>query len=170
MPNWIEGTIKVRGTKDDVLSFLNNKLKAYPLSISLEDPEPLPHEKWGFEIDDTWAPDFYEVSWNAEYQPHIDGSRRAFITGNHAYIDTTFDEVIAVFDIKQAWAFTPDETETERWEKLSRECNIDIRLYGLECGMQFGEEIEIIKGKTTMFNVFSYKDYNWECPFPLMGG
>lgn len=169
MPNWIEGTIKLRGAKDDVLSFVKEKLKAYPNTWE-DNPEPLPHEEWGFEIDDRWAPDCYEVSWNAEYQPHIDGSRRAFITSNQAYIEPTGEEFIVVFDIKQAWAFTPDDTDTSRWEKLSRDCNIDIRLYGLECNMQFGEEIEIIKGKTTMCNVFGYTDYNWECPFPLMGG
>lgn len=169
MPNWIEGTIKLRGTSEDIRKFLEEKINYYDFKTWIETGEDtiVPREKWKFKIED-WG-DCFEVSWDGNAEPYIEGSRRAFLTSSQAYFENNQTSIVC-FDIKQAWAFTPDDTEAERWENLSKETNLDIRLFGFECGMQFGQEIEIINGKVTINKYFSYNDYNWECPFPNMGG
>ena len=168
MPNWIEGTIKLRGSASDICKFLEEKINCYDFRFDSGEHVVVPREKWEFKIDDTWE-DEYEVSWKHGMEPYIEGSRRAFITTSHGYFDNR-DNTILTLGIKMAWSFTPDDAETGRWEQLSKETNLDIRLFGFECGMQFGQEIEIVKGLTTKKILLQYNDYEWECPFPMLGG
>jgi hypothetical protein len=36
--------------------------------------------------------------------------------------------------------------------------------------MEFNQEIEIIKGETTINREIEFEDYCWECPDPMLGG
>jgi len=153
MPNWIEGTLKLRGKSEDLKRFFTEGLEPSTFCGEVEPFDTF--VKFNFS-DDYCCVDFYK-------QPHIKGTRRAFITGDcvewHKGYDTTAVEV------KQAWNFEP-----EQFAEISKKYNLDIRLYGFEMGMEFCQEIEIIGGEVTRNNVIEYEDWIWECPMPNLGG
>ena len=148
MPNWIVGTMKVRGTKDCLDLFLTKALLAT----------------------------VYEYSDMKEYGisefAYVEDSRRAFVSEPYeAEVDTDFPgkQTIAI-PIKQAWSFTHDDNALLRWVNLAKKYNVDIRLQGFERGIEFYQDFAIENGEITIDVVTNYDDWNWECPMPLLGG
>lgn len=169
MPNWIEGTLKVRGEIDNVKRFFFEGLNEYSgASIFETNPQPDPKEKW-LQIEDDKEYGYYAITFDCE--PHVEGTRRAFVTTPGEYFNALYYEngwtkpVTSVLKVRQAWSFNEDE-----WREISEKYDVDLRLYGIECGLEFCQEIEIIKGEITLSKEVSYEDWNWECPFPYLGG
>jgi len=153
MPNWIQGSLKVRGNYDNVVSFFKDGVdfigKNYFKECLLTKKQP--NYIFSFTdlvyINDTW---------------------RAFIEEDQTlYIEykNTAKPITVCVNIRQAWVFRAEE-----FRQISKKYNIDIRLYGFEMGNQFCQEIEIIKGETTILKKITYNDYEWECPMPTLGG
>lgn len=161
MPNWIEGTLKLRGTTENLKRFIKNGLGP---SGWFPEEEKLPPISDFVKLDD--FEEFGEAT--IVNEPHIKGTRRAFILDTTVWIDD--DTTTLCLPIKQAWAFCADENDRRKWQDLSKEFGLDIRLYGFERGMEFCEEIEIIDGKITLEKEIQYNDWLWECPMPLLGG
>lgn len=159
MPNWIEGTMKLRGKREDITRFFREGLE--PSNW----PKPEDREN---QVTENGDDDYLDFSFKNE--PHIIGTRRAFITDSSAEMEE--DEGIVCVDIKQAWAFHAggDSKDLQNWKDISVKFNVDIRLYGIECGMCFVQEIIIVRGKSPIVNEKQYEDWDWECPFPNMGG
>ena len=161
MPNWIEGTMKLRGKREDIKRFLDNELEA---SSYLGEQVPLEKQ---VECDSDAS--YFEYTFTDE--PHIKRTRRAFITSNYLYMDA--DEGTACVNIKQAWSFSvkQDDSDLDIWMDNAHKYNIDIKLYGIECGMEFCQEVIALKDSDKVIhNVIQYADWEWECPFPNMGG
>ena len=159
MPNWIKGTMKLRGKREDIRRFFKEGLEASNW--------PKPEDRENQVIDDS-GDGWLDFSFRNE--PHIVGTRRAFITDNNAYMEN--EEGVVCVDVKQAWAFYAgrDSKDLDNWKAISDKYNIDIRLFGIEMGMQFTQEIIILRGRSPIENVRQYEDWDWECPFPNMGG
>ena len=157
MPNWIKGTMKLRGKREDIYRFFKEGL----------DPSnwPKPEDRENQVIDES-GENYLDFSFKNE--PHIAGTRRAFITDDNVFMEDA--EGIVCVDVKQAWAFDASENDLLNWKAISDKYNLDIRLFGIECGMQFTQEIIIIRGRKAIANVRWYEDWDWECPFPNMGG
>lgn len=168
MPNWIEGSIKVRGPRENVKKFFTEGINIY----QLENPQnlksaklPIPKEEWMkvYEYDNGDI-DIYFFGENERWA-YVEGSIRAFIT-DEIYIhkiEETKDLYIGTSKVNQAWGFNTDD-----WVEISKKYHVDIRLWGLEGGMQFGQEIEIHDG-----NVIIDKDTvydTWTMPLPWVGG
>ena len=153
MPNWIEGTMKLKGKREDIKRFFNEGLE--PSSWCGE------VNKLDDQVKDISGDDYLEYVFRNE--PHICGTRRMFITGSYASMFN--NEGVCCFDIKQAWGFDAAELE-----EISKKFNIDIKVYGIECGMEFCQEILVESGKTVYAKEIKYDDWDWECPFPNMGG
>ena len=160
MPNWIEGTMKLRGKREDIKRFFREGLQASSWTGETNKLED--------QVIDNSAEN--DLDFSFKDQPHIIGTRRAFITGDNVYMDE--DEGVVCVDIKQAWAFDAgrDSKDLDNWKAISEKFNIDIKLYGLECGMCFGQEIIIVGGHKAIVNEWQYEDWDWDCPFPRMGG
>lgn len=156
MPNWIEGTLKLRGKRVDIIRFFRE---------GLESSTPIDSENQvtDYSDDDVLEFDFKDC-------PYIKGTRRAFITDNHAYMDR--DEGVICVYVKQAWAFYAgvDSGDQNKWKAISDEYNLDIKLFGIESGMEFIQEMIIIRGREPIVNEWEYEDWDWECPFPEKGG
>ena len=148
MPNWIEGTMKLRGKREDITRFFREGLEGQVKDESGED----------------------DLCFHFVNDPHIVGTRKAFIVDD--YVEMYDDIGVACVDIKQVWAFDAgSETgDLQSWKDISNKYNVDIRLYGIERGMQFTQEIIIVRGKDPINNVKQYEDWDWDCPFPNMGG
>lgn len=159
MPNWIKGTMKLRGKREDIKRFFKEGLDASNW--------PKPEDRENQVIDES-GENYLEFSFCNE--PHIAGTRRAFITDDNVFMED--EEGIVCVDVKQAWAFDAgrESNDLEIWKNISQKYNIDIRLFGIECGMQFTQEIIIVRGRKAVVNERQYEDWDWECPFPNMGG
>lgn len=162
MPNWAEGTLKIRGTRAEIKKFL------------LEGLQPIPgiHGEiaamYGKEVEPPKVEikeDEYDFTMKAENGFHIIGTRRAFIEGK---IDWEFNDKhteILTLDFKQAWV-----VESKPFAEISKQYNVDIKIYVFESGMQFNQDIEIHKGQVIKDNAIKFDDYEWECIFPNIGG
>lgn len=68
-------------------------------------------------------------------------------------------------DFKAAWGI-----DAETLRVVSEKFNIDFKIYAFECGMEFNQDIEIIKGKIIKDKQIKFNDYTWECINPTIGG
>ena len=165
MPNWIEGTMKLRGKMMDVKKFFDLGLDA---SSWGNEPTDINDQR----IDNSRL-DLGYIDYSFKDEPHVKGTRRMFITDESAWMDE--DDEICCVNIKQAWDFSHDE-DLETLINIADTYQLDIRLYGIECGMEFCQELIILHGDSEHKGVIhsiqetKYKDWMWECPFPRMGG
>lgn len=148
MPNWAEGSLKLRGRSENIASALKEML--------LNDTATL-EDKWdgALLIFNNTVPYFY-----------IDGTRRAFI--DKKQIEVWFEEefcTVELDDFKQAWSAIP-----ENYQEISSKFDVDIKIFTFEKGMEFTQEIEISKGKIIKNVCNEYDDYQWEVLFSDLGG
>lgn len=156
MTKWIEGTLKLRGQSEGLKKFFTEYLdpSSYFGEIRTID------DFIKFDFDDEEQE--YDVTIIGE--PHIKGSRRAFL-GEDDYVYWDGAQATIALTIKQAWVF-----DVEPFEAISKECGLDVRLFGFECVQQFCQEVEIIGGEVIFDNTIEYDDWYWECPMPNLGG
>lgn len=148
MPNWAEGTIKLRGRSENIASALKEMLLNG--TVTLED-------KWdgALLIFNSTTPYF-----------QINKTRRAFI--DRKQIDVWFEEefcIVELDDFKQAWSAIP-----ENYQEISTKYDVDIKIFTFEMGMEFTQEIEISKGKIIKDICNEFDNYQWNVPFSRLGG
>lgn len=154
MANWICGDLKVRGTKDNIKKFLIEGLISTGSKIK---PEITCDDKWEFSIRSN-TDSFY-----------IKDTRRSFIEKEeiHTYINDWEDdeERVIVLEYKSAWGI-----DVVGLVNLSKEFNIDFKILGFELGMEFNQDVEIVKGEVIKNEKITFDDYEWECIRPHIGG
>ena len=179
MPNWISGSLKLRGNYENVKRFFFEGINQYE-DIFDEGQQKwvdtlIPKEKW-FKAEEYGEPGARELDIElANGWTYVEGTRRAFISTNHSSYISVYEHdqededkrfVTAACEINQAWYF-----RYEDWIEIAKKYELSIRLWGLECGMCYGREIEIGKdGKIIFSKTLKYNDWDWECPLPWMGG
>lgn len=162
MPNWAEGVLKIRGTRQDIRKFLVEGLSplnphtgiAKLLGKEVEEPEvTIEEDDWDFKM-------------NSPHGFYINGTRRAFIeSGIEWYFDDRHTEILTIDSFKQAWG-----VDSREYVEISNKYNVDIKIYVFERGMEFNQDIEIIKGEIVRDNEIKFDDYEWECLMPHLGG
>jgi len=157
MPNWIEGTLKLRGKREDIKRFFDEGLEA----SSWADPKDREDQVMDYSGENY-------ISYGFKNLPWIKDTRSAFIQNQEIEMDD--EEGVLCLDVKQAWGFSRDESDLDQWKAISDEYNLDLKLFGVECGMQFTQEVIIIRGRSPIVNVTKYENWDWDCPFPCMGG
>lgn len=154
MPNWICGDLKVRGTKENIKKFLIEGLISTGSKIR---PEIIRDDTWKFSI---------RANTDSFY---IKDTRRSFIEKEeiHTYINDWEDdeERVIVLEYKSAWGI-----DVVGLVNLSKEFNIDFKILGFELGMEFNQDVEIIKGEVIKNEEITFDDYEWECIRPHIGG
>lgn len=154
MANWICGDLKIRGTKENIKKFLIEGLISTGSKIK---PEITCDDKWKFSIKSN-TDSFY-----------IKGTRRSFIEKEeiYTYINDWEDdeERVIVLEYKSAWGI-----DVVGLVNLSKEFNIDFKILGFELGMEFNQDVEIIKGEVIKNEEITFDDYEWECIRPHIGG
>ena len=101
MPNWMEGSLKLRGKSDDILRFLNEGLKNKPEIV--EETEK-----------------YYDIYFNApdcEQLIYILDTNRAFVN-SYTVSEITLDKgdnVILCISVQQAWDF-----RVEDWIEIAK--------------------------------------------------
>ena len=148
MPNWAEGSLKLRGKCENIASALKEML--------LNDTVTL-EEEWDGDllVFNNTAPYFY-----------INKTRRAFINQNQ--IEVWLEEEFCIVELdnfQQAWSAIP-----ENYQEISSKFDVDIKIFTFERGMEFTQDIEISKGEIIKNVCSNYDDYQWEVPFSNLGG
>ena len=159
MPNWIEGTMKLRGKRENIKRFLENEL------------EPCSKYSPYYDINNLISDESNDESLIYIFKDllYVKDTKRFFIKPQDFYFDD--DEGIACLEVQQAWSFNPSGQGLDVWKKKAIKYDLDIRLYGIESTGEFSQEIIIFSDeRETVDTVTSYDDFEWECPFPYMGG
>ena len=144
MPNWCEGTFKVRGTLSDVERFVRENMLDSIISITKSEGD--------LEL---------ELSGEA----YIKDSNRMFIYPGYYYSFDKNGKNTLTLQFKAAWRVYIDP-----FVKMSKDYNVDIKIYGLEKGSEFNQDIVIVNGEVIKNDIITFNDYQWECPFPDLGG
>ena len=172
MPNWIEGTMKLRGKMSDIKRFFDEGIE---LSGWLNEQ----NKQRGNYIKESCLENelSYEIVGDT---PYVIGTHRMFIAeGDYYLYKNDDDNNVMVLGVQQAWSFTGDGTgvKEKALVDIADRYNLDIRLYGIEQGMEFCQEVVVHhkradeeKGKIVVDSFIKYEDWDWECPFPRMGG
>lgn len=150
MPNWAEGTIKLRGERQDIISALEEMFKNDDVVIKREKDNC----------------DYVYMFFETKSYFYINGTRRAFIDSSK--FDIMMEEDFGIIEIdkfQQAWAALP-----ENYTEISKKHNIDIKIFTFEQGFQFTQEIEISNGEVIKDICKEYDNYEWDVPFAHMGG
>lgn len=164
MPNWIEGTMKLRGKRENIKRFFDKGLE--PSSWFGEENK----------LDDQVIDESEEnyLMYTLKDEPHIKGTRRMFI--ENSFVEMYEEDGVCTIPIKQAWSFSASDADEEKLIQIADKFHIDIKLYGIECGMEFCQEVLVLHGNeekqgvVKYNNCIQYDDWEWECPFPKMGG
>lgn len=157
MPNWIEGTLKLRGKHDNIHRFIKEAI--------------MPSRMFGVIVEKEYVidrSDDEDIDVTIKNEPYIAGTRRMFIQDCDVRMWGVFG--VAVFDIKQAWSFSSTQEDLETLQKIAHTYDVDVRLYGIERGMEFTQEVIVTAKGVEKNEVKVYEDWDWECPFPNMGG
>jgi hypothetical protein len=164
MPNWCEGCLKIRGTTPELRNFLVNAVK--PVNFLGDDQLPLRVmlSPDGTELEVRTPDGNLDLSKTTLW---LKGTRRHFIEPNYIDVYAADDETPVVIHspFKAAWAI-----DTEPLRKLSQEYHVDLKVLGIERGMQFCQDVEILNGEISKNEEIEYGDWDWDCPFPTMGG
>lgn len=150
MPNWCEGTLKIRGEKEDVINFLKNGIT--PIGLMGDTAEP--------EIEET---EYHTMVKTEKGGFYLEGTRRGFIEESSIWYE--YDRDVLAVEYKQAWGLDPEQLRA-----ISEKFNIDLKIYAFEKGMEFNEHVEIHKGVIMKNEEIKFDDYDWECPCPNIGG
>ena len=151
MPNWCEGTLKVRGKVKDLKKFVLEGL--------------IPVDFFGNELD--------ALELNAKYNNcetnrtcYIENTRRGFVKSVDVWFEDEDDiEQIIHLDTKFAWGINAKELQ-----ETCKRYNVDMKIYAFEPGMEFNQDIEIVNGEIVKDEEIKIKNYAWECIVPNIGG
>ena len=198
MPNWATGTLKIRGTREDILDFCKKELseRANPSHFKTDDGRTV---TWKMELADSeydngdlfatvhgdpslciWLKDsrrnFIEMDTDVPYYWDVEYDGKDYET-RFAFYQTPEKDYCVVFPFQAAWGVDEDY-----YADLSKKYGLIFRIYTVEQGMGFFSEFEAKDGKVEVLASGpsigpegeglrqSYGRFVWECPFPFLGG
>lgn len=172
MPNWSEGKLKIRGKKEDILLFFKNGTSL----IDHKDGEMIEIIP-DVEIDDDFN-DLFIKNLGKRESLYIKETSRHFLKPDFSHIELynidengelsskqLAKEYIIVINFIAAW-----EIEVKILSEISKKYNIDFKIYAFESGLEFNQDIEIVKGNIIKNEKITFKNYIWECIDPTIGG
>ena len=169
MPNWCEGTLKIRGNFEDVKRWAKENIEVHRTKIvkkpdgsSCFDYVSVP-EAIDYSYDEL---DSQEFCMEVKETAYIKGSRRHFIEPDvYSCFERDIKSTVFVLRFKAAWCI-----DEEPFVEMSKKYHVDFRLYGCEMGMEFNQEVVVENGEVVKNEEIKFDDYIWDCPFPDIGG
>ncbi len=158
MPNWCEGTLKVRGSLDNLKTFVLNALGE--CAYVGQPPEgPL--------LDVYESEQGFEAKLNR--MAYLKGTSRGFVDDDGCQFfelkDITDDQILLLNKTQFAWDILAEELQ-----QICQKYHVDMKITAFERGLEFQRDIEIVKGVIVLDTTTKYSDYWWHCPCPSMGG
>jgi hypothetical protein len=168
MPNWAEGSLKIRGPIKNIKRFLDEGIQKKVLNTFGKemDEDIVYFNDWSDECGIEYEYHFVSTS-------HIKHTSRAFIDpeivkyGEYAYLNgkSTEDIDTIALPFKQAW-----KAAAKSFEEISKEYGIDIAIHTFEKGAEFEQDILIEGGKIVKDEIIEYDNYLFESALPMLGG
>ena len=171
MPKWIEGTIRFRGSKENIKKFVTEGLELPGRIVKGDKKTEINYEEDGYiEICISYASNEKDSKNEYPRKMYIPHTRRNFVEGDMGDIcihkNKNRDDFTLVLEFQGAWSI-----DTDGLTAAAKEYEIDIRVNGYERGMEFEQLFEVNRhGSVRCDSVIQYEDYEWECPMPLLGG
>ena len=189
MPNWAVGSLKLRGKRENIGRFMNERLvavvrKPVPATKAVTDDEyterPL---KWDWLSDDEVEMEKADTVWIRDTHRNFiefDDYEDVLVCVEHwnkgvVHLPVYYpdekkspDDCMVVLPFRAAWGVDP-----EPYVNWSKEYVISVKIYTVEQGMGFYQGYSFKDGKlveTVDFHGETYMDFVWECPFPGLGG
>lgn len=160
MPNWCTGDLKVRGKYRNIKEFLSKEMMIIGGSLfNREYKEPVIDESCGIEIKVGNQGMWFRNAYRSYFENNID-----------IWIDDELKENDSILTLNLGELQTAWGTDTEALTKLSKQYNLDFKIYAYERGMQFNIDFEVHKGEVIKNNEIKFDDYVWECTNPEIGG
>lgn len=163
MPNWVEGTFRARGTRENIEKFALNGLEPVGFFGNEAGKIELTHQ-WDDELDFRIKKDDDSPK---QFSLWIKNTRRHFLecTSFEAY--KRKDGLFSFYcPFKAAWSIDDDSIAA-----IAKDFGIKIKVNGYERGMEFEQTVEADEfGNIVLSEEKEYDDYEWECPMPGMGG
>lgn len=193
MANWATGTLKLRGTRENILKFCREQMKQRACSDKLPDRDKW--VEWRIDAEDDevliatvhgeaslsiWLNDsqrnFVDMDRDVPYYWDMESDGDTHESSFNFWECPGEDSWCVVFPFMAAWGVDPDY-----YADLSKKYNIGFRIYTVEQGMGFFVEYSIKDGNVAVLNEgpAEHKDekdskhygrFIWECPFPFLGG
>ena len=164
MANWCVGTLKIRGSFEQVCELLINETCIPPHGLGKMAKEEVPPEKIVEKDENSLSIELESNGW-VIYQ--YDGFGLLGSIG--MYIDPVDIEIrddgIYCLELESKW-----EIDTNWIAKMCKKYQVDMKLFAFEKGQEFNRDIECLKGDLITDNVITYDNYFWECPYPELGG
>lgn len=155
MPNWCQGTLKVRGEYDKLKAFLENALKECRYYGN-------PPEGSLLEVAET--PDYADIT--LRRMARLKDTSRGFVEEDtDILLEKKAGKQIIFLAAQFAW-----DIKTEELQHLSQKYGVDLKITAFEQCMQFERDIEIVQGFIVLDSTKKYQDYEWMCPCPTVGG
>ena len=168
MPNWAEGSLKIRGPIKNIKRFLDEGIHKKMFNIFGKETEK----------DIVIFTDYSDES-GIEYEYHfisvsyIEHTSRAFVDPdiikytNYVYLNGESEKDIDTIALpfKQAWS-----AKDKDFEKISKDYEIDIAIHTFERGAEFEQDILIIGGEIIKSEMITYENFKFESNMPLLGG
>lgn len=163
MPNWVEGTFRIRGPKENVSKFAAEGLSA----VAYNGPTTVKRYE---EVDGVIHFDYMDTKLGGPpYMLYIKGTPRHFLVDISYGIDVYKNdegEYQLVAPFQAAWSINSGNLKA-----IADKYGVDIKANGYELGHQFEQIIEINRsGKVLNAKTTKYNNYGWECAMPLLGG
>lgn len=167
MPNWAEGSLRIRGPIQNIKRFLDEGVRKKALIFGKETKR------------DTVIFTDYSDETGIDYEYHfisesyIEHTLRAFVDpgiiryAEYANLSGESEKDIdtIVLPYKQAWS-----AKDKDFEKISKDYEIDIAIHTFERGREFEQDILIISGKIIRSEIIIYDNYKFESNMPMLGG
>lgn len=161
MPNWVEGNIRFRGTRENIEGFLRNELRTggAKRSNATTDCAPACYE-------DRQGNLVVQETSGCNRGFYISGTDRNYIACNMitVYLQHGEEGTLVLDNFQAACSIDP-----KPYVELSKTYNIDIKLVGYEGGNEFSQHIEIIHGELIANEKLEYDDWLWQADFPNLG-
>lgn len=163
MSNLCIGNLKIRGTVANIMRFLNCGIYGYQFRL-IDNRELLVTERKvePYMIDLPEGFRFFVQQGNILKTTIYLEPKNIFTEILESKED---NQVIVLMKLECSWQFP-----TSNFRNLSEDYQIDFAFYGFEKGDCFNQDVEIIKGLVIKDNSITFKDYNWECITPTLGG
>ena len=177
MPNWCVGNIRFRGKINDIMRLLQENVVVCRYSDEQDENDFHKIEKYESIVDPAVGDDgvIEEITISTDKDKswfYIKGTNRNFISMMASRIDITDvyemndgDYIVILDDFQAAWSI-----EAEPYVEMSKKYMVDIHIFGWERGVEFDQEIEIIRGNLTKNFGHGGKNWLWETAMPYFGG
>lgn len=147
------GTLKVRGTKEQLKDFILNGLGW--VSANGVDARDVQLDRYGC------------IEYGYGYLS-IKETRKCFVEN---YSDVCLEDFkegetgVILLDMETTYYISGKQLQ-----EISKQYGIDLKICAFDKGMECGQDIEIVGGEIVKDDEITFADFLWECPCPLLGG